>query len=369
DTTDHAMPVDSSFDRPADAAIDLDLPTTDISLDSDLPAPDTSISQDAPSADLLAAADIPVAGCVTLGEAPTQPLGGISQSVAAAGSLVIIGASDTVTDGVTLYTRSGSSLTQEGTFSTSIGLGALNGTDNEVVGTYLRNDRAYLATYYGGVVVLDVSNPASPSFVAGLHIINETWAVQATDTHIFATNTGLGLVVLQVQGENLVQLTTLPLAGAPHDLHIVGDQLFVATYSHVHEVDISTPDAPQLVRSVDTFTHAYELWSGDGRYIYVVEKMNARLVVLDMSATPGDEQVAVFDTGTAARCVDGAGNHLVVGTDDRLLSYDLSIPEAPAPLDGPTTNQSTYEVALIDGVVIAGLRDGTVQMGEVQACP
>ncbi len=314
----------------------------------------------------------------------SAPFPGLGQAIAQSGDLAVLGTADgSPAVGVTLYSLASTAAPVKlGSFRTDTGPGALNGWGNDVLGVTLAGGRAYLATYYGGVVVLDLDATAGTlSFAGGLHLAKESWTVAVSGARAYVANTG-GLIVLDVSGAQPIQVGSLPLAGQPHDVQLVGTTAYLASMSHFQIVSVASPASPTLLgeldlTSVDPTATIYEAWVA-GAHAYLVAKESARLLVVDVASPAKPALVWSSPTGPDQyRALDGdsAAGQLVIGVGTNgtgsgsLRLYDLSTPTAPALRAEAQVGSPVYEVTVSGGRVVASCQDGGARVLQITTGP
>jgi hypothetical protein len=247
-------------------------------------------------------------------------------------------------------------------------------SSNDVLDIAVRGRYAYLATYLGGIVIVDVSDPTNPTFVAGIPLPPETWAVALQADRAFALNYTLGLVVIDISNEAApTQVTNLPLIGTPAALHIDGTRIYVAAHTDFHVIDISNPDAPSQVSRLTTGSILYGVWSSGNGYAYVIDKARRELLTIDvMSATPAVVQIRPSDNALDPRSIDGIGMSVVVGdgtgSSGSLCSFDITSP-APTLASNLSASERVFDIAVEGELVFGATFDGAVTIWRFTSCP
>ncbi|MBK6847853.1 MAG: hypothetical protein IPG96_10040 [Proteobacteria bacterium] len=317
------------------------------------------------------------AGTLTLVTSVASRLAGIGQSLARDGNTVAVGVSEGE-DGIELLDLAEpASPRSTGLLRTDLAPAQISATDNDVLGLHLANGRAYLATYWGGLVVAEVS-AGVPVHLGGLDLPGEAWAVQVARGRAYVANHTEGLAVVDIAvPTNPSLLYQLPLSGVTQDVQIVGTTLYVAARTHFHVLDLPPVGPPTVVGTLDMTIHdptgtVYEVWS-EGHYAYVVSKTGRRLLVIDV--VHPNAPVVVWSSPAGSldyRGLDGSGSRLYVGTGVRgagsIQVYDLSQPSAPRLLDELSTGAAIYELAATRCGVVASAFDGRVRVASLQPC-
>lgn len=306
-----------------------------------------------------------------------QSLAGVGQSVGRDGIQIGVGVSGA--DGLLVYSRTSSEgLELRGTLPTDSGLAQLAPDENDVLGVFLTTGRAYLATYRGGLVIASIGTTGAQTFLGGLDLSGEAWAVQVRGGDAFVATADTGLALVDVSSPTRPALVRqLALAGSPHDVHIAGTTLYVAAMSHFHVLAIPSLAGTTVLASLDLAAAgitaaAYEVWSA-GNYAYVVAKGDRRLLVIDVAAPAAPRVVTVIPTGSSEpRGLDGWGRYLVVGTGSgnqgSIQAYDLGDPAAPRMVAELPTAAAIYELAVLGCEVTAVGFDGQLRLLRLQPC-
>lgn len=307
----------------------------------------------------------PYGGLEAVGAA--QPMSAVGQSVYVMGDTALLGYAEGGSRVVLLDVSLPSAPRELGTFSTfNLTSAGLNGyvVDIAALGHY-----AYLATMTGGLVAMDWSTPAQPSFAGGLELTGETWAVEARDNTVYVGNRTRLVVVDVTDPSTPTEIGSLNVGGGTNDVAIVGNLLLAASLTTVQAVDITDPSAPTVLGQIDPppFQLAYEIWvSPRGTLAFVVDKTAWSLFRVDY-ADPTHLLATLVDEGdTDFRTVDGTGSAIYVGTGDdthgALRAYDLTASgevsfrgEYPLP-------SKIYEVMVVGGLIYASCQDGQLRV-------
>ncbi|MCP3672231.1 MAG: hypothetical protein GY814_17725 [Gammaproteobacteria bacterium] len=135
---------------------------------------------------------------------------------------------------------------------------------SEIERVYIDGDIAYVAAYYTGLRVLDISDPAN---IVQLKQVSSGgfayWAIEKRDNYLFIGGEGSGLLVYDVATPSLPVLVasiTLPSEAdpkpadqPPFKMQAYGNYLFVADgYSGIQAVNIANPLQPFIETSFET---------------------------------------------------------------------------------------------------------------------
>lgn len=247
------------------------------------------------------------------------------------------------------------SLVEIGRFMTGDGVydSAVNGT------------RAYLANSFGGVAVLDISDPGNIQLVGGSYIkntvlsggINKTVSphgiIYDNNRVYVADNAGQTLAEIIVDETSLAGLPApstnetvgpLPdsgsytygqvvdylLTGTAEDLIVSSNYVYVAAKTYgVYVIDISDIDRPVLKKRIDTAGNAWNL-SVSGSTLFVADRENG-ITVIDITDPANAALNGTINAGFNVYDLDVIGAMIYAvggdGTDGILKIFDYSTPD------------------------------------------
>lgn len=223
---------------------------------------------------------------------------GTPQAVKKVGNTIYVGASG-ADDAYGLYIFDVSNpedIIQQSFFSTHNPVAVRNNSwGNDVLGIDVIGDYAYLATYYGGLVIVDVSNPSTPTFVGKVPLYGlnppgskETWDVEVSGNYAFLAS-GKGIVVVDVENKtNPIVVANLDLGtNTSQDIIISGNYAYVAMRDDGFSiVDISAPTNPvEIVHQsagYDVNSWAYAL-EKKGEILYVGDHLSESIDIYNVA--------------------------------------------------------------------------------------
>ena len=115
---------------------------------------------------------------------------------------------------------------------------------------YLKDDTLYIADYYAGLIIVDVSNPTSPVELGRIFDGGKGHSVDVLGDFAYVADWEDGLEIIDVSdSSNPVEAGQFNDGGMVLDVSVTGDLAFVADSSNGLEVlDISDPTNPKLIR-------------------------------------------------------------------------------------------------------------------------
>jgi len=297
----------------------------------------------------------------------TSPDNGTPQTQVIVGNYMYVGASGAsagINSGMYVYDISDiNNVTQVSFFSTSYPESVKNNTwGNSAIGIDVVGNYAYLATYYGGLVIVDVSDPTNPIFAGKVALSGESWEVEVRGNYAFMS-AGSGMRVIDVSDKtNPVQVASLNLgAVVSQAITLSGDYAFLAMRDHgLAIVDISNPLNPV---EVSQFNDAFNSsnWAYDvvvnGNYLYVANHYGGTIRIYDISdlTTPTFVSSTPVPGSNRPRVIHIEDNVMYVGSNiEGGYVFDLSTPTAPSFLhriDEPTlaTNARIWDFLPVPG--------------------
>jgi hypothetical protein len=166
-----------------------------------------------------------------------------------------------------------------------------------------------------------------------------------------------GLVVLDITSE-LPTTTWIQSNSVAYGLHLEEDLAFVAAYEHGLQIfDVSEPDSPALVGSLETPGYAWDVWVNDD-FAYAAD-FNAGLTVVDVSLPSEPRYVTTITWARrhqSAEIVRGEGTvAYVAAADHGLIIIDVSDPLHPI----VTARYRPPRIGAAEGLAV---RDGIVYL-------
>jgi hypothetical protein len=227
-------------------------------------------------------------------------------------------------------------------------------------GTFVSGHYAYVADYEGGLRVLDVANPKSPTVVGS----NSTYtvspsarAVTVSGNYAYVADENTGLVIFDVSNASAPSVVgTYALSGGINSVALSGKYIYVNDFNNhaVRVIDVSNPRSPSLASSFTTGAGDFPLSVAvQGKYLYIGDGAPAVRVV-DVSNPLAPVLVSSFTTASAVgapRALYVSGKYLYVADGDKgLFSLNISNPASMSLVGKYPSNQSGNYF----GVQIAG---------------
>lgn len=248
----------------------------------------------------------------------------------------------------------------------------------------VQGDYAYLVsrspgetTLPQGIIVVDISEPAAPTFVNFyFHPSIDSLAVQGSYAYVggySVESSNYFISTIDIDDpHNLVEIATYredSLPVATHALHAEGDYLY-GIGSGFQTYDLSEP--AQLVRL--SRSDAYPLWDmalqdnlafiGWGEFF---AQPTGGLLLYDITNPASPSEITNLDLGMEIISLDGSGNYaylIVRYGGPKLLIYDISTPEAPVAV-GELSISARHVVAEGSHVYLLGYTEAELSIVDV----
>jgi hypothetical protein len=219
----------------------------------------------------------------------------------------------------------------------------------QVVGNY-----AYVADYYSGLQIIDISNPTTPTLKGNYDTSDLAFGVQVVGNYAYVADFNSGLQIIDISNPSTPTLKgNYDTSGLAIDVQVVGNYAYVTDYdSGLQIIDISNPTTPTLKGNYDTYyaTGVQVV----GNYAYVADDSSG-LQIIDISNPSTPTLKGNYDTSGYAIDVQVVGNYAyVTDYDSGLQIIDVSefINKAPTNL---TLSTSTIAENQIIGTVVGNL--------------
>lgn len=191
----------------------------------------------------------------------------------------------------------------------------------------IRDNILFVADWFSGLHLYDISDPASPRHLANYHTQGSSKGVLVRGDYAFVADDDHGVQILDIKNPKQPRkISEVATPGLAYTMKLVGDYLYLADHRGGFLI-ISVADIahPAVVGSAAT---AGKAWAVDvvNDLAYVAAD-SAGLLVFDISDPRHPKQLAAYDVGGAAEDVV-IRDHLayVASFDNGLHIFDLSQP-------------------------------------------
>jgi len=213
-----------------------------------------------------------------------------------------------------------------------------------VRGAYVSGDYAYVASFYSGLAVIDISDPTDPETLVYEATTGWAYNIYVSGDYAYLANGDSGLAIINISDPtNLGTPVYKDTTGSARGIYVSGNYAYIANgWTGLAIIDISNPINPGV--PVYEYTNmAYDVYvSGD--YAYVADG-NSGLAVIDIS-NPTNPGIPVYENTTgSARSVYVSGDYAyLTDSESGLAVIDISDPTNPgAPVYEATTGNA-YDI-------------------------
>ena len=198
---------------------------------------------------------------------------------------------------------------------------------------FIRDQIAYVADWFSGIHLYDISKPQHPGLLASFHTRGSPKGIVVRDDEAFVADDDHGLQVIDIhdprQPRQLSRLLTPGLAYTPV---LADNRLYLASHRGGFQIiDVQDPREPTLISDTQTPGKAWSI-QVSGHIAYVADD-DPGLLVYDVTDPAAPRLIGQFNPGGAAEDVLISGHIAYVAFFDRgLYVLDISDPTHPRPL-------------------------------------
>jgi len=223
-------------------------------------------------------------------------------------------------------------------------------TWHEAYDVAVAEDYAYLATGRSGMMVIDISDPTDPQPAGHLDTDGYARGIAISGTYAYVADGRSGLAVINITDPTSPQSAGIVDTDYAYNVALYGNHAYVANAISLQVVDISNPNAPQIVgetpqaHSVDV---AIAPTATPGEiHVYSANRFRG-LQVVDVSDPTDPQPIATFNTPDYARGVAAGAGYVYVADSAsglRVVNPDGTLPQATA--CDAAGNCATVEITL-----------------------
>ncbi|OGH89682.1 MAG: hypothetical protein A2469_03380 [Candidatus Magasanikbacteria bacterium RIFOXYC2_FULL_40_16] len=228
---------------------------------------------------------------------------------------------------------------------TSVGTYATTAWNLDIAGSF-----AYVAAYSNGLQIINITNPASPSLVG-----SRTTSAAATDVvvsgnyaYLAIFNTGLQIINISNPASPSSE-STLTIPGSnPTGVFKVGNYVYVADFNNrLHIINVTNPASPVITGS---YTSPFPIYAVTvfGNYAYASDTSGAlRIINIFNPASPS--LVGLIDTPGSSRGLFMSGQYIYMtdGLVGGMRIINVSTPTAPTALTSVDTPGNASDVYVL----------------------
>lgn len=212
---------------------------------------------------------------------------------------------------------------------------------------YIEGDIAYVADWFSGLHLYDISTPSRPRLLSSFHTPGSAKGVVVRDGHAFVADDDHGLQVVDVRDPlHPAHIGSLATNGLAYTPKLAGNLLYLAGHRGGFQIiDVSDVTVPKLLADMATPGKAWSLEIA-GNTLYVADD-TAGVLVFDVSDAKHPKQIGAFNPGGSAEDVVVRGNTAYAAFFDRgLYVLDISHPDQPRQLGHTPTSGNARGIAL-----------------------
>ncbi len=213
----------------------------------------------------------------------------------------------------------------------------------------LRDNTLYVADWFSGLHLYDISNPATPRHSGNVHTPGSSKGVWLDGDYIYVGDDDHGLQVVNLN--NLQVIHEVATRGLAYTMDRVGDLLYLADHrGGFHLIDISNPEKAQIVGGHDT---PNKVWSIQAyKHYALVTDDQSGVLIFDVSDPTQPQQVAQYQPGGFAEDIVIRDDIAYVAFfDDGLHILDISNPLQPVQLAHLATPGNARGIYLQDDLL------------------
>ena len=216
---------------------------------------------------------------------------------------------------------------------------------------YIQDYIGYIADYYDGLLILDLSNPTSPSEFSTLDLPDRTHSVYVKENKIYTLNQIGGFSIINaddITSPVIVDTCTIP--GSLRDIYIYdynGNPFYRYAYVSRSGNSVSIlnlqgrPHFNETTPTIDTNGDARKVFVPNNdiysNYAFVANGSNNGFAAIDITdpnnLNPNVNTYNSFDSYSSGQDIFVRGNHLFLANGERGLDIiDISVIDSPSPI-------------------------------------
>jgi hypothetical protein len=231
-------------------------------------------------------------------------------------------------------------------------------TTQDIAETYrihVSGNYAFLSAYADGLLVVNVSNPFNPTEAALYQIPISTQGLAISGNYVYLADNVKGVKVVNISNPAFPSPTglwkTTQRTGASNDIAISGQYAYVADTSGLRVLNISDPTNPVHVASLTQPGQSYGWFSQihlSGNHAYLIDSSFRKLWIVNV-ANPAAPTLASSFGGDSSTFMDVyvVGNYAYVVGDGGLWVLEVSNPAQPTQAGYSATMSYLSEVAVV----------------------
>jgi hypothetical protein len=199
---------------------------------------------------------------------------------------------------------------------------------------------AYIASWWRGLTIVDISNPTSPSIVGSYDDDGYAWDIFVSGHYAYIADGSMGLQIVDIS--NPTSPTPVGSYDTPYDavrVYISGNYAFIAAdYSGLYIINISNPHSPSLVNHWNVGWTESVFISGNYAYLGIKSYYDYRyrMFIIDIADPYNLRQIGSYNTSYMPTDISVSGHYAYLcdfsqdynGVNSEV--FDISNPSSPS---------------------------------------
>ncbi|NOZ53074.1 MAG: hypothetical protein GXP08_08025 [Gammaproteobacteria bacterium] len=225
---------------------------------------------------------------------------------------------------------------------------------------FINNDIAYVADWFSGLHLYDISNPYFPQHLANYHTPGSSKGVIVKGKYAYVGDDDHGLQIIDIsKPREPKKVSELLSTGLAYTMKMKNNLLYLADHrGGLHIIDVSNVKQPSIIGSFDTPGKSWAVDVADN-IAYIADDTSG-LLILDVSNPKLPQQIAQFNPDGYAEDVQVKDNIAYVSFFDKgLYILDVSNPQHPRQISQLDMPGNARSITLSnDYAFIAGWESG-----------
>jgi hypothetical protein len=195
---------------------------------------------------------------------------------------------------------------------------------------FIRNGIAYVADWFSGLHLYDISDPNQPTHLSNVHTPGSSKGVVVEGKYAYVGDDDHGLQIIDISDPKQPQpVSEIITKGLAYTLKKIGPLIYLADHrGGFHIIDVSNVFKPKMIGSFDTQGKSWAIDVQD-QTAYVADDSSG-LLIFDVSNPSQIQPLGQFNPGGYAEDIVVRGNiAYVVFFDQGLYILDIKNPSAP----------------------------------------
>lgn len=235
---------------------------------------------------------------------------------------------------------------------------------------FIRDNIAYVADWFSGIHIYDISKPAMPKLLSSFHTKGSPKGIVVRGDYAYVADDDHGVHIINIKDPRIpVLVSSLLTPGLAYTPILDGDKLYLASHRGGFQIiDISDVNNPQLISSYDTPGKSWSIQVA--KNIAYVADDDTGLLVFDVSSPAEPKLIGQFNPG-------GNAEDVVIDNDIAYVAFfdlgvyvlDIKDPSRPVQIGHVMTpgngrglelkNKLLYVADWLSGIQVVDVRKST----------